>query len=66
MTDQPYLKSKRETARYLGVSLGSVEKLVRKGLLPYVRLGALVKFRPEDLADFIEQRRVQRPAGVTQ
>ncbi len=32
---------------------------MRAGLI-HVRVGNLVKFRPEDLADFIEQRRVQR------
>jgi len=58
--EQTYLKSKREAARYLGVSLGSLERLMRAGLT-YIRVGKLVRFRPEDLADFIEQRRVQTP-----
>jgi excisionase family DNA binding protein len=57
--EETYLKNKREAARYLGVSLGSLERLMRSGL-PYVRVGNLVRFRPEDLADFIEQRRVRR------
>jgi hypothetical protein len=39
--------------------MGSVERLMRSGL-PYVRVGGLVRFKPEDLADFIEQRRIQR------
>lgn len=60
MREQTYLKSKREAARYLGVSLGSLERLMRAGLT-YIRVGKLVRFRPEDLADFIEQRRVQTP-----
>lgn len=58
-----YLKTKREAARYLGVSLGSVESLMRRGL-PYVRIGNLVRFRPEDLAAFIEQRRCAGGAAV--
>jgi excisionase family DNA binding protein len=58
---QTYLKSKREAARYLGVSLGSLERLMRSGLA-YVRVGNLIRFRPEDLADFIERRRVQHSA----
>lgn len=58
MSEQTYLKNKREAARYLGVSLGSLERLMSSGLA-YVRVGNLVRFRPEDLADFIE-RRVQR------
>jgi excisionase family DNA binding protein len=56
---QTYLKNKREAARYLGISPGSLERLMRSGLA-YVRVGNLVRFRPEDLADYIERRRVQR------
>jgi excisionase family DNA binding protein len=58
VTDEYRLKTKREAARYLGVSLGSLERLMRSGLA-YVRVGNMVRFRPEDLADFIERRRVQ-------
>lgn len=54
-----YLKSKREAAKYLGISVGLLERLMRSGLV-FVRIGNLVKFRPEDLADFIERRREQR------
>ena len=63
MSEQTYLKNKREAARYLGVSLGSLERLMRSGLA-YIRVGKnLVRFRPEDLADYIERRRIQRPEG---
>lgn len=58
MSEQTYLKSKREAARYLGVSLGSLERLMRCGLA-YIRVGNRIRFRPEDLADFVERRRVQ-------
>jgi excisionase family DNA binding protein len=47
----------------LGVSLGSLERLMRSGLA-YIRVGNLVRFRPEDLADYIERRRIQRPEGA--
>jgi excisionase family DNA binding protein len=56
---ETYLKTKREAARYLGVSQGTMERLMRSGLA-YIRVGTLVKFRPEDLVDYIERRRVQR------
>jgi excisionase family DNA binding protein len=58
VSEQTYLKTKREAARYLGVSLGSLERVRRSGLA-YIRVGNLVRFRPEDLADYIEQRRVK-------
>jgi excisionase family DNA binding protein len=60
MREQTYLKTKREAARYLNVSVGSLERLMRCGLV-HVRCGKhLVRFRPEDLADFVERRRVQQ------
>jgi excisionase family DNA binding protein len=58
VSEETYLKNKREAARYLGVSLGSLERLMRSGLA-YIRVGNLVRFRPEDLADYIERRRVE-------
>jgi excisionase family DNA binding protein len=61
MTEETYLKSKREAARYMSVSLGSLERLMRSGLA-YIRVGNLVRFRPEDLADYVEKRRVQHSA----
>jgi excisionase family DNA binding protein len=65
MAEHRYLQSKREAAQYLGVSIGSIERLTRSGLLAYIRVGNLVKFRPEDLADYVQKRRVQQPAEVT-
>jgi len=60
MTETGYLKSKREAAKYLGVSLATLERLMKSGLA-FVRVSpaGLVRFRPEDLADFVQQRRVQ-------
>jgi excisionase family DNA binding protein len=59
-----YLKTKTEAAKYLGISLGSIERLTRSGL-PYVKVGGLVRFRPEDLTEYIESRRrvVQQSGG---
>ena len=62
MSNEPYLKTKREAARYLGVSVGSLERLMRSGLT-FIRVGSLVRFRPEDLAEFVERRRVQHSEG---
>jgi excisionase family DNA binding protein len=60
-----YLRTKREAARFLGISAGSIERLMRGGL-PYVKVGHLVRFTLEDLSGFIESRRVNvPPAGVS-
>jgi excisionase family DNA binding protein len=61
MQDENYLRNKKQAARYLGISEGGIERAMRRGL-PYVKVGGLVRFRPEDLADFIESRRVTLPA----
>jgi excisionase family DNA binding protein len=63
MTEEYRLKTKREAARYLGVSLGSLERLMRSGL-PYIRVSNMVRFRPEDLTDFIDRRRVECSPNV--
>jgi excisionase family DNA binding protein len=63
MQDESYLRTKQQAAKYLNVSQGSIERLMRAGL-PYVKLRGLVRFRPEDLAAYIEARLVERiPEG---
>jgi excisionase family DNA binding protein len=48
------LKTKKQAARYLGISEGSLERHMRADL-PYVKIGNLVRFRPEDLAAYAEK-----------
>jgi excisionase family DNA binding protein len=54
------LRNKRQAARYLGVSVGLIERLMRSQL-SYVRVGNLVRFTPEDLDSFIGRQRVEAP-----
>lgn len=54
-----YLRNKKQAARYLNVSEGSIERLMRNGLR-YVKVGSLVRFRPEDLTAYLESRRSGR------
>ena len=52
---EPYLKDKRFAARYLGVSVHKIHKMIQEGTGPrFVKIGSLVRFRPEDLAAYIE------------
>jgi predicted site-specific integrase-resolvase len=56
------LLNKKQAARYLGVSGGTLERLMRGGL-PYIKLtsgaAGAVRFAVSDLADFVAARRVR-------
>ena len=47
----------RETAEYLGVSVASVERLVYRGRLPFVRIGGSTRYDICNLDVFIESNR---------
>jgi excisionase family DNA binding protein len=54
-TDENFLKDKRFAARYLGVSVHKIHKMVRDGSGPkFVKIGPLVRFTPEALAEFVQ------------
>lgn len=44
-----------EAAARLTVSLKTLRRLIAAGSLPVVRIGGLVRIRPEDLTNFIAQ-----------
>lgn len=52
--DHYQLRTKKQAARYLNVSLTSLERLMRSGLT-YIKVGSVVRFRPEDLAAYTDQ-----------
>lgn len=54
MQTQEPLLNKKQTAKWLNVSDASIERLMRRGLR-YVKLNGLVRFRPGDLAEYIDQ-----------
>jgi excisionase family DNA binding protein len=50
-----YLKNKEYVAKFLGVSIGTIDRMVMTRTGPrFVKVGNLVRFRPEDLAIFVE------------
>lgn len=65
------LLTREEVAARLGVSPRTVARLaLESGELPYVRIGRLARFRPEDVAALIELhlndgRPAARPGAVT-
>jgi excisionase family DNA binding protein len=46
----------RSAAALLGVSTRTVYVWVERGELPHIRVGRLVRFRPADLARWVEDR----------
>lgn len=46
----------REAARRLGISSRTLWNLTNQGLIPAVRIGRAVRYRPETLRTFAEER----------
>lgn len=50
-----YLKNKKFAAKYLGVSIATLDRMLMSGRGPrFVRVGNQVKFQPEELAAFVK------------
>jgi excisionase family DNA binding protein len=50
---------KQNLARYFGVSVDTIERLVKAGDLPAVRIGGQVRFTLEDVDGFIHKHRIK-------
>jgi excisionase family DNA binding protein len=50
-----HLRSINELAKYLGITRTSVYRLVASGELKAVRVGQRMRFRPEDVAAYLER-----------
>jgi len=53
------LMTKREAAAFLSVSLSTLDRRVRQGHVPAMRLGRGVRFNLSDLLAYAEQGRTQ-------
>ena len=56
------LFDRESLADYLRLSTDTVDRLVKAGKLPCVRIGAQVRFTLEDVEGFIERNRCAGPA----
>lgn len=54
----------QDVARFLSLSTSWVYKEAEAGRLPCVRIGAALRFRPEEIRTFLERQRVPR-ASIT-
>jgi len=58
MSDTPFLLDKRETAKLIGVSVRTLDRLIRDpdNPLPHVPVGRFIKFRPADVQAWIDAK----------
>ncbi len=54
----PSLLDRHGAAQLLNFSVRTVDTRIATGDLPHVRLGRLIRFKPSDLAAYIEANRV--------
>lgn len=55
--------SRDQVAELLGASVSTVVRLERRGALPHVKLGRLVRFRPVDVEALIERAHAGNPTN---
>jgi excisionase family DNA binding protein len=49
-----------ETRIALGVSEATLRRMVKSGRLSFYRVGRLLKFSPDDVSEYLEERKVSR------
>ena len=57
------LLSRKQAAEYLGISVVTFDKIVRRGELPKVLIGRRPKYLPEDLEAYIYRGRPKKAAS---
>lgn len=60
MTTIEGLLTVREAAQVLHINRYLIYRLARDGDLPVIRVGRMVRFRAEDIRDWIEKHRIPR------
>ena len=61
MTQTPILLTIRETAAILRLSNSTIERMLRRGDLPHVKMNYATRILRRDVEAYIESRRVERP-----
>jgi excisionase family DNA binding protein len=56
---EPYDKTKQDAAKFLGVTVWTIDRYIQKRKVPHIKLNNhLVRFRLSDLVQFAEKQRV--------
>jgi excisionase family DNA binding protein len=59
----PHLLSIDELAGYLGTTVRHIRRLVAERRIPYLKVGRLVRFHPDDIIGWLEDARHPEPYG---
>ena len=57
--EDKFILTSEEAAEFLGVSLRTIRYWVATRRIPYFHLGRFIRFKPADLAAFLESGRVE-------
>ncbi|MEM4721768.1 MAG: helix-turn-helix domain-containing protein [Candidatus Methanomethylicaceae archaeon] len=55
--------SVEEVACFLGVKRSTVYSLTERGELPHYRIGRLIRFKKEDIEDWMKGQRIEKTGG---
>jgi excisionase family DNA binding protein len=57
-TELPMLLSIEEIAEHLGVSTRHIRRLVSERRIPYIKWGHLLRFDPDEVSAWLDERRI--------
>ena len=60
MRTPPILLTKRETAALLRLSMSTIDRMLRRGELPHVKMNYATRILRRDVDAYIKSRRVER------
>jgi len=60
------LLSKKELAKYLGVSIKTIERKVNEGILPFYKIGSVIRFDENSINVLLEhcRRNAKKEAAI--
>ena len=59
MIEKQHLLNTKELALFLNCSESLIHKLKNEGKIPYIKIGYLVRFKPEDVIDILKENAEQ-------
>ena len=60
------LLSKKELAKYLGVSTKTIERKINEGLIPFFKIGSVIRFDEDSVKTLLEHCRHNAKEGAPQ